>query len=201
LEGGAETSDLKASLVAVGVSDVRQGCVAGAVPPSETAGGGGGLRGEDVVGGGSEITKELGGSFVEGRGVRDEGEGVRAKVGGPRITKERVNLPTRGSGKGRGVVGGGDGEKEPGVVRPDRVVKRDRALRRIGGVGEERLIDKDMVNEGGARTRQTVGDGTLRNGGNQSRSIKPLLKLVVPVRGRNVWRGPKGGVGIEVPPE
>ena len=126
---------------------------------------------------------------------------MRAEVGGPSVAEEGINLPTNGRGEGGGGMGGGDDNKEPGVVQPYRVLEGDRTLRGVCGVGEERLVHEDMINEGGAGARSSVGDGALRDGRDHTRSIKPLLKLVVPAGGRNVWGGPKGGVGVKVPSE
>jgi len=154
-----------------------------------------------VVGGGGQVAKELGGRDMQGSDVCNERERVGAEVGGPRVAEEGVDLPARGSGWRRKDVGGGDSDEEPGVIRPDRVLKGDRALRRVGRVGEECLVDEDVINEGGACTRSSVGDGTLQDGGDQSRSIKPLLQLVVPARGGNVRGRPEGGVGIKISAE
>jgi len=122
-------------------------------------------------------------------------------VGGPGFAEEGVNLPTDWGGEGGGSMGGGDGDKEPSVVRPYRVLEGDRALRRELRVGEKSLVNEDMVYKGRAGTWSSVGDGTLRDGRNHARSIKPLLELVMPAGGRNVRGGPERGVGIKVSTE
>jgi len=179
-------------------SGVSKGTFARVVPPGEAVGGGRCLGSEDSVRGCSQVPKETVSGGVKGCDIGDGGDGERAEMGGPSIAKEGVHLPPRGRGEGGGDVGGRDGEKKPRMIRTHRVVKRDHALRWVVGVGKEGVIHEDVVDEGGACARSAVGDGTRRDGGDQSRRIKPLFKLVVPTRRGNVRGGPKGGMGIKV---
>jgi len=186
------------SFVTVGVTGVRKGTAALVVPLGEAFGRWGGLCGKDGVGGCREVRKELGGSGLEGWGVCDDREGVGAEVGSPSITEEGVDLPAEGGGGGQGVRGGGKREEKTCMVRADRVVEGDCALHGVKWVAQECVIHEDVIDERRAGARSPVGDGALWDCGDQSQSIKPCLKLVVPAGGGNIWGRPEGRMCIKI---
>ena len=84
------------------------------------------------------------------------------------------------------------------MVRPYHVIEGNHAFRWVFWVGEEGVVHEDVIDEGRVSAWGLVGDGTLRDGRDQSRSIKPLLKLVMPAGGGNVRGGPQRRMGIKI---